>query len=408
MCVDVPGWQQRHEDLRRYIKATGTLPPELEHYEGQSLWLPALQLSPGGHMYWREEWWYPPVDLLARVIESAAIAPQGILDVRLETSGRQFYVLLPLVPRAVWIDPRQAWKRRVVPFLAQQRASSAALKKQMRQGHFAGAKQFQEQGVAFVCATAQTPVKEVLSQLVLAAQMRGFPTVPADTEQALDWIKSIVRSGLRYVRMDNETREQMVQDHIGEIYEALRLRFVWPVDLFGFKRFIQETARGFIKQERTRSTSQEPAEPSIDPATGEQRYSDTWVARDIDQDPRTVRNWKKKHGIVAKGLSETELAVIRLEYGPKKERKRLRRAGKAKGMSTANLNKLFQRKSLQAIEAHIKRHAKDETSADTLSIEEQIDVLKARCDGEESGNDTWCALQDAIKLLEKQQQGSAL
>src|SRR5262249_35532229 len=112
--------------------------------------------------------------------------------------------------------------------------------------------------------------------------------------------------------------------------------------------------------------------------------------------------------IGAKGLSETDLAAIRLEYGPKKERKRLRKLGQDYGVLPGTVNKLFQRKPLRFIEAHIKRHAKDDTSADTLSIEEQIDVLKAWCDREESGSETWCSLHDAIKLLKKQQQRSDL
>src|SRR2546425_397510 len=118
MCVELP-WQQRHEDLMRTIEATGALPQDLGHIAAQSAWLPDPPQSPDGQMHWREDWWYPPPDLLARLNEGAPIEPQGMLLVELETSGRQLCIILPLVPRAAWIDPRQNWKGRMMPFLAQ-------------------------------------------------------------------------------------------------------------------------------------------------------------------------------------------------------------------------------------------------------------------------------------------------
>src|SRR5919106_1516667 len=80
MCVPLP-WQDLEPqviEMCQQIPATGKLPASWPEPVHGVMSLPVRQF-PDGHLIWQEEWWYPPLDLLARLIEGHHIGPQGIL-----------------------------------------------------------------------------------------------------------------------------------------------------------------------------------------------------------------------------------------------------------------------------------------------------------------------------------------
>jgi hypothetical protein len=220
----------------------------------------------------------------------------------------------------------------------------------------------------------------------------------------------VIRSSVRGTQ-DHQEIEALVS----KVYQALVSKFDLPATDWSLRTFIQKTVCGYKLDERKKLKV--PSEPFLDPVTGETMYSDAWVAQDIDKSEKTVTRWKNDHGITTKGFSEIELAAIRQEYAPKQQRKRLWERGKACGMTDDSLKKLFQRKKKpdgtpdwEIIEAHIKRREKqaEETapSEDTISIEDQRAEWEARRAAAELGSDEWCEAEDALKLLQRRQNGS--
>jgi hypothetical protein len=374
-----------------------------------------------GAMQWRWQRVYPSADLLMYLdgefpYDQPNKAPPLIwersIQVLLTAVRHRLAVdIAPLLP--AWIQPRgQA-------LLLARAAKRLGLQPRKWEQHYL--EQFKEphpdlgQRVWRIPVDAETTsVTQVLTHLVIVALKQEFPVSLDDQQTALQWVQHVVQEGLR--RLGEGDSQQGSKEVVGEVFEALRTRFDLPTTPWALQDFIKATAQGYVRDARKKDARQ-PGEPWPDPATGERRYPDAWVAQDIDRDKKTVKRWKADHGITRKGCSETELVAIRQEYALKKERKRIWERGKACGMSDDSLKKLFQRKKkldgtsdLEAIEAHIKRREKkaEETapSENTISIEDQIAEWEARLAEAELGSDEWCVARDAIEQLQRRQAGA--
>ena len=77
ICVDLP-WQDLQPRIREISQliATGRWPDAWPDPVLQTTVLPGLQFLEGV-LQWAEEWWYPPPDLLARLMEGGHVGPQG-------------------------------------------------------------------------------------------------------------------------------------------------------------------------------------------------------------------------------------------------------------------------------------------------------------------------------------------
>lgn len=411
--------QPELEDATKQLKAGEVPDPVILEFT-----LP-MKESAGGRIEWGEEWVFPSADLLMSVNRDFAYDPrwssllphppcpwQGHLVADLYTEGHQMLVAIPLTSLP-WTEPRGQirWLK----------PSAKQFGKPVRKWEQEYLQPFKEPhphlGQRFwrFLMHEATPVEEVLTHLVIVALKQRFPVSMEDQQMAWQWVQHIVQEGVR--RLDTGESRQMSQDVIGDVFQALMTRFDLPATPWALQDFIKETARGHVLDERKKHPSRMFQEPWDDPASGERRYPDAWVAKDIKRSKRTVTRWKADHGITTEGLSETALTAIRQEYEPKKKRKRLWEIGKACGMSDDSLKKLFQRKrkldgtlDWEAIEARIKRREKKAEamalSEDTMSIKDQIAEWEARCDEALPGSDAWCDAQDALQQLRQLQQGS--
>jgi hypothetical protein len=166
----------------------------------------------------------------------------------------------------------------------------------------------------------ETPTEEVLPHLVIVAWKQGFPVSTDDQQTARQWVQHVVQEGVRYLGEGDS--QQMSEDVLGEVFEALRQRFDLPATPWTLQDFIKETARGLVKGERKKHALQ-TCEPWDDPATGERRYPDARAAQVIGKSERTVDRWKESHAITTAGLSETQLEAIQWDYKSKQQRESL-------------------------------------------------------------------------------------
>src|SRR5262245_24258481 len=116
ICADLP-WQDlqpRVQDISQQI-AMGGWPDSWPDPVLRTAVLPGLQF-PEGVLQWAEEWWYPPPDLLARLMEGGHIGPQGGLWLWLRADGHELNLFTPLVLCGDWFDPRGMWNQRFAPF----------------------------------------------------------------------------------------------------------------------------------------------------------------------------------------------------------------------------------------------------------------------------------------------------
>jgi len=133
---------------------------------------------------------------------------------------------------------------------------------------------------------------------------------------------------------------------------------------------------------------------------------------------KTLYRWQAAGALCGQNL-EDHLVQARTVAQPKHRRAQLFEEGKRRGMSVANLKKLFQRKKksdgtpdYEAIEAHIKRQDKEAkttvASADAMSLEVQIVAWEERLAEAPLGSDAWCEAQDALQRLRQLQQDARL
>ena len=125
-----------------------------------------------------------------------------------------------------------------------------------------------------------------------------------------------------------------------------------------------------------------------------------------------MARWRKKHGIVAEGLSEKQLATFRQAQAEKQKRECLRNQGKKLGMSADAIKKLFLRKKKpdgtpdwEAIEAHINRRGSNAATEDAVSLEEQIATLEALLAEPALGSQEREEVLDKLRQLRQRQQG---
>jgi hypothetical protein len=200
-------------------------------------------------LQWGEEWWYPPPDLLARLIEGGHIGPQGGLWLWLRSDGHELNLFTPLVSYGDWFDPRGMWNQLLSPFYRKTGTPPMELKR-LKRSHFALYQQpiVRSGHLAWMTyLSSDMPRAEVLTNLVIFAERVGFPVSEKERRAALNWMRRITRGAFRHWSLDGGSRRQWVDDVVGDVYQALTIRFYWPSTPWGLRTFIQCTAEGLAK-----------------------------------------------------------------------------------------------------------------------------------------------------------------
>ena len=403
-------------------------------YEEDQVWtefdLPECR-SVEGCMSWGETWCFPSAALRMSMDRFGVYDPacgslpppfplprpcQGSLTVCLKTKDQQLDVVIPLTSLP-WLEAR--WWACTLKPLAKQARQRPNKFKQMYLQEFLEPPLHTGERLWRMRVDDETSEEEVLTYLVIGALKQGFPAVGEDQQAALRWVQHVVQDGVR--PLGGGDSQQVSEEVIGEVFQALVERFDLSPTPWAFRDYIKETARGRVLDERKKHLPQTFQEPWDDPASGERRYPDAWVAQECGVSTRTVARWRANQGITRQGLSESKLVGFRQEREPKRQREQLRRKGLALRMDKETVRKAIQRgkqKGLppKAIEATLERNAAKQKhreaeaaapSEDAMSLEHQIAEWEARLAEAELGSDEWCDARDALQQLRQRQQGGA-
>jgi DNA-directed RNA polymerase specialized sigma24 family protein len=95
--------------------------------------------------------------------------------------------------------------------------------------------------------TKQSPLGEILTNLVVMARLGGVPVAEEDDQEALTWVRSVMQRAYGRWVLNLEAREQLVDDLLSAVYEAVLTRFDLPDTNQSLQRFIFITAQGLAK-----------------------------------------------------------------------------------------------------------------------------------------------------------------